>query len=73
LPKSKDGLHQFKYDRYAYQIIEDITLVYNNVKIVGASNENEADVIGISNNDSIEVIKVGEGEGGDLNTKGAYS
>lgn len=61
-PKSKDGLHQFMYDRFAYQINEDITLVYNDVKIVGASNENEADIIGISKNESIEVIKVGVAE-----------
>jgi hypothetical protein len=59
-PKSTDGLHQYKYDRFAYQIIEDITLVYNDVQIVGSSDENSADIIGVSNNENIEIVKMGE-------------
>ncbi|HLW42277.1 MAG TPA: hypothetical protein VKY82_07915 [Flavobacterium sp.] len=59
-PKSTDGLHKFEFDRFAYLIKEDITLVYNDVEIVGASVENKADIIGISNNESMEIIKASD-------------
>lgn len=59
-PKSKDGLHKFNFDRFAYLLKEDITLIYNDVEIVGSSDENKADIIVISNNENIEIIKTSE-------------
>lgn len=56
-PKSTDGLYQFNYDRFAYLIKDDITLVYEDNKIVGSYNEGEADIIGIKNNKFLEIIK----------------
>jgi len=59
-PKSKDGLGKFKYNRFTYLIKEDITLLYNDVEIVGSSKENEADIIAISKNENIEIVKTSE-------------
>lgn len=59
-PKSEDGLFQFNYDRFAFQIAEDISLVYNDGEICGSIIENNADIIAIADNTSIEIIKQSE-------------
>lgn len=55
-----DGLFQFNYDRFAYQISEDISLVYKDGEICGSIIENKSDIISITDNKSIEIIKLSE-------------
>lgn len=57
-PKSKDGLYQFKFNRFIYQIKENITLEYSDVTIVGNIDENQSDIIAIVENETIEIIKI---------------
>lgn len=57
-PKSKDGLHQYNYNNYSYQLVDDIILEYNETQICGNLDENKADLILISENQSVEVLKL---------------
>jgi hypothetical protein len=56
-PKSKDGLHQFEYNNYSYQILDAVKLKYETSEICGNLNENLADLILIKDNESVEIIK----------------
>lgn len=56
-PKSKDGLHQFKFDNFSYQLIDPVVLKYNKTEINGNLDENLADLILIKENESVEIIK----------------
>ncbi len=56
-PKSKDGLAKFNFNRYIYQLKDDITLEYSDTVIVGNSVEESADIIMIENNETLSVLK----------------
>jgi len=55
-PKSTDGLYQFNFNRFVYQIKDNITLQYSDVEIVGNIVENLSDMICVEENKTIEII-----------------
>lgn len=59
-PKSKDGLFPFKFNRYSYQILEDITLKCRKAEITCSTNKNLCDIIGVDNNETASIIKLSE-------------
>ena len=59
-PKSTDGLYQYNFNRFVYQIKDDITLEYSDVNIFGNTEENLADIIAIEENETIEILKISE-------------
>lgn len=56
-PKSKDGLYKFNFNRFAYQISENVTLAYSNGEIVGNINDNLSDIIAIQDNKTLAIIR----------------
>lgn len=57
-PQSTDGLYQYQYNRFAYQITDDIALSYNDVAIQGSVARDQADIIAIDANTTVEIIKL---------------
>ena len=56
-PVSKDGLHSFGYERLAYQIQEDITLVYKDGEIICNIDNKKCDILGVVGRNSVEIIR----------------
>lgn len=56
-PKSTDGLYKFNFNRFAYQISEDITLAYSSGDITCSVNDNLSDLVAIENNRTLTIIK----------------
>ena len=57
-PKSKDGLHKFNFNRYAYQILEDITLKSELGTIFCSVNENISDIMAVDRKNGLEIISL---------------
>lgn len=57
-PKSKDGLFKFNYNRYAYQILEDITLASELGTIFCSVDENISDIIAVDKKNGLEIISL---------------
>ncbi len=56
-PISKDGLYKFNFNRFAYQISEDITLAYTDGEIICSINDNKSDLIAIEDNKTLKIIR----------------
>lgn len=59
-PISKDGLYKFNFNRFAYQISENITLAYSDGAINCNINDNLSDLIAIENNETLTIIRHGQ-------------
>lgn len=57
-PQSTDGLYKHNFDRFTYQIKDDITLAYDKVSIQGSVDTTAADIIAITANDTVEILKL---------------
>jgi hypothetical protein len=57
-PKSTDGLHQYNFDKFSYQLLDTVILEYDDNKICGNLDDNKADLILISDNQTVEIIKL---------------
>lgn len=56
-PVSKDGLYKFNFNRFAYQILEDITLSYSHGEIICSINDNKSDMIVIEDNKTLTILR----------------
>ncbi len=56
-PVSKDGLFKFKYNRFAYQISENITFVYSDGEIICNIDVESSDIIAIEENKTLSIFR----------------
>ncbi|WP_289058699.1 hypothetical protein [uncultured Flavobacterium sp.] len=57
-PKSTDGLYQYNFNKFTYQLLDAVTLEYDDNTINGDLDANKADLILISENQTVEIIKL---------------
>jgi hypothetical protein len=57
-PKSTDGLYQYAFDKFTYQVKEDITLFLNEVVVQGSVNGQEVDLIVVDANKTVEIVQL---------------
>jgi hypothetical protein len=57
-PISKDGLYSYDFNRYAYQITDELALSNGSLVIQGALDQNKADILAIDNNETVTVMEL---------------
>lgn len=57
-PMSKDGLFSYRFNRYAYQIVDELALSNGHVVIQGSLDTSKADILAIDNNQNIEILEL---------------
>jgi hypothetical protein len=55
-PKSSDGLFKHQFERFAYQITDELVLAYDKIAVNGSVDENKADILAIENNEKVTVV-----------------